>query len=115
MAIILQNGIKHSFFDRLGGVGGKSRHAGRLFMQNKANLQKAQMSVTSFPITNYGDFAALRLGENKANSNPNAGLWPETQSTPEGILRTKPEILDKTSGSQLTECDLKKQSQFPRG
>jgi hypothetical protein len=43
-------------------------------------------------------------GENKPNSNPNAGLWPETRST-------KCEILNE----DLTEHDLKKQSQCVAG
>ena len=36
-------------------------------MQNKANLPDAKMSVNVFAARDYGDFAALRLRENKAN------------------------------------------------
>ena len=43
-------------------------------MQNKANLQKAQMNVKSFRTSDYDNFAALRLRKNKANSKPKAGL-----------------------------------------
>ena len=39
----------------------------------------------------YGDFGDFGWWENKANSKPNTGLWPET-------LSTKPETLNKDTG-----------------
>jgi hypothetical protein len=46
------------------------------------------MNVRSFEKRDYGDFAALGLRKNKANSKPNAALWRQIRST-------KPEILNK--------------------
>ena len=49
----------------------------------------------------YEEFHALRRRKNKPNSKPIAGLWPK--------------ILNETNRCQMTEHDLKKQSQFVPG
>jgi hypothetical protein len=61
--IISQNGGKYGLLPCQAVISGGSGLAGRLFLQNKANLPNSQASVTSFQITNYDDFVALRLGK----------------------------------------------------
>ncbi len=48
-----------------------------LFMQNKPNLRKSQMNVTSLTTVDYENIANWTLGENEPNSKPNKANSPE--------------------------------------
>jgi len=48
-------------------IGGKPRHAGRPFIQNKPNFRKAQINVTSVSTEDYENESASRVAQNKPN------------------------------------------------
>ena len=56
------------------------------FMQNKANLQNAQMNVTSFLTKEYENISNCTLAENKANTKPNKANLPDDQMNVTSIL-----------------------------
>jgi hypothetical protein len=65
MGIISQNAIKHILLSYQGGISGKSGRAGRLFMQNKANLRKRQMNISVFTIKDYENEPAFGIPKSK--------------------------------------------------
>jgi len=78
MSIVSQNAIKHDFFTRQVGFGGKFRHAGRLFMQNKPNSLKGQINASSIITNTYGNESAFGSQKNKANQTQ----FPRRQDVP---------------------------------
>jgi hypothetical protein len=65
MAVISQNAIKHILLSYQGGISGKSRRAGGLFMQNKANFRKGQMNISIFTIKDYENEPAFGVPKSK--------------------------------------------------
>jgi len=65
MSIVSQNVVKHGFFTRQDGIGGKFGRAGRLFMQNKPNFRKAAMFLNFYLTKDYENKSNWTLGENE--------------------------------------------------
>ena len=67
MAIISQNAIRHGLFTCQSATSRKSRRAGRVSIQNKANFLKAKMNTNSFARNDYENEPQRRLRKSKAN------------------------------------------------
>jgi hypothetical protein len=112
MANISHNAVKHSLLSCQAIIRGESRRADRLFMQNKANLQKAYMSVKSCCAWDYDDLSALGPGKNKANSK--SICPPLAGSSKHQALNPKKDewVSNDNPKAKLKGYHLKKQSLF---
>ena len=112
MAIVSQSAIKHGFFGFLSKINGKSRRAGRVFMQNKANSPSVQMVVRSITTTDYDEICCLTFVKNKPNSNPIRGKTkPNQANLPQQQKMNASFYFRKDYGKMLWHWSQEKQSQ----
>ena len=90
MAIVSRKAVKQDVFTRQGGIGRKFQPPATAFMQNKANLRKGQMNVTSVTTRAYENQPIPRLPENKPNQTQSVFLPRRTPRSESFLLSKDP-------------------------
>jgi hypothetical protein len=122
MAIISQNGVKHSLLSCQTVISGKKQAESECYLKKQSQFPDERMNVNSCYTNYYDDCAALGLRKNKANQSQSQDAGSDVERIPAALFRGD-KFIPAKAGAGMTNVEslrgrgilrlFAKQSQFP--